>query len=344
MDIRTLKVLLPCLLLGPATASAQEGSPPARQADVAVLFDERGVLTPNGALVIEPGLTYGHSTSTEVAIEGYTIIPSVLVGLINVSEVQRDTFTANLSARYGLTSRIELELKLPYVYKIEEVREREIFEGSPTDLFRSSDGDGLGDIELALRYQLNRGLDGWPYMVAGLRVKSRTGEDPFEVERQPLVLEDEQGNPIQVGEVFKEQPTGSGFWGVQPSLSFIYASDPAVFFGSLNYLWNLRRDIGGDFGEIDPGDAVGFSVGMGFAINERSSFSLGYDHSVILETERKGDAGVDASYDRFHVGSLLLGFGLRTGPTSNLNLSLGIGVTEYAPSVQIAIRLPTTFL
>jgi hypothetical protein len=340
VDTRILIVLPVLLVTSSAWAEDQPG--PIQQADVAALFDEGGVLTPRGDLVLEPGFTYSHSTATQVAIEGYTVIPAILVGLINVSEVQRDTFTAALAARYGITSRFELELKVPYVYKIEQVREREIFDGTPTDIVRSSDGDGLGDVELAFRYQFNSGRDGWPYVVGGLRVKSRTGEDAFEVEREQLTVEDQSGNPVVVGEVFKEQPVGSGFWGVQPSLGFIYGSDPAVLFGNISYLWNIERDVGGEFGRIDPGDAIGFSFGMGFAINTRTSFNLGYDHSVILETKRENDPGIDASFKRFHVGTLLLGLSHRLGDRSGANLSLGIGATEHAPDMQLSVRLPVT--
>jgi hypothetical protein len=342
VDTRILRVLLPCLLSASTALAEEAAGPPVEQSDVAALFDERGVLTPRGALVLEPGLTYSHSTTTQVAIEGYTVIPSVLVGLINVSEVQRDTLTAALATRYGLTSRFEVELKVPYVYKDEQVREREANTGQPNDIVRSSDGMGLGDVELALRYQLNDGRDGWPYLVAGLRVKSRTGEDPFEVERETLFVEGEGGNQVPIGEVFKEQPTGSGFWGVQPSLGFIYTSDPAVLFANISYLWNVERDVGGEFGRIDPGDAIGFSFGMGFAINARTSFNLGYDHSTVLETKRENDAGLEASFDRFQIGTLLLGFSHRLGKRSSANLSLGIGVTEYAPDLQLSLRVPMT--
>ena len=152
-----------------------------------------------------------------------------------------------------------------------------MFEGTPTDLVRDSDGSGLGDVEAAIRYQIN-GRGPGPYWVANLRVKSRTGEDPFEVDRERLSVPDQDGNQVLIGEVFTEQPTGSGFRAVQPSLSWVYPTDPAVLFGSVSYLWNLERDVGGDFGKIDPGDVIGVNFGLGFAINERTSFSLGYDH------------------------------------------------------------------
>lgn len=313
---------------------------PTEQAELGSVFDERGVLTPNGTLILEPSLQYVHSSATQVAIEGYTVLPAVLVGLINVSEIQRDTLTAAVAARYGLTSRLELEARVPYVYKEESLRRRETNTGEAADTIRDSDGSGLGDVELALHYQLNSGRGGAPYYVANLRLKSRTGTSPFEVERRRLT--NAAGQPTRE-EVLLEQPTGSGFWAVQPSLTVIYPSEPAVLYGNFSYLWNQERDLGEEFGEIDPGDVVGVSFGLGFAVNEYTSFSLGYDHSVVLETERENDTGLEPTFDRFHVGTFLLGMSHRLGPATSINLGLGIGVTEQAPDLQFTVKFPIRF-
>jgi hypothetical protein len=247
-----------------------------------------------------------------------------------------------MGLRYGLTRRLEAELRVPFVYKEESVREREIFSGTPTDLVRDSSGQGLGDIEFGLRYQLTYGRNGWPYVVGNLRVKSRTGEGPFDVEREELFLpgEDADDPPVFIGEVFREQPTGSGFWAVQPSVSFIYPSDPVVLFGHAGYLWNVSSHVNSDYGRVDPGDAVSFGFGMGFAVNERMSFSLGYDHSIVYKTSYQHDTGLDPQFNRFQVGSLLFGLSHRVGAGNNVNLSLAIGATEYAPNIQLVLRAP----
>ena len=318
----------------PVGEAPEEQPPP----EIVIGFDQRGVLTAKGKLVVEPSLSYTHSSSTQVAIEGFTILPSIAVGLINVSEVQRDTYTATLAFRYGLSHRLEAELRLPYVHKEEQVREREIFKQTPVNIIRNSSGTDLGDIEAALRYQLNRGLDGWPFFIGNLRVKSDTGTDPFEVDRRVLTVEDDQGDPVRIGEVFEEQPTGTGFWAVEPSLTMIAPSDPAVFYANLSYLWYIERDVGGDYGRIDPGDAVGLGFGMGVGINDRVSFSLGYDHTVVFETTRENDAGIEPQFDYLQVGSFQFGF---SSPVANVSLALG--ATEAAPDVQLEVRRPFRF-
>lgn len=307
--------------------------------EVVTVFEERSVLGDRGQFTIEPSLTYSHNSSTLVAVEGFTIIPALVVGLINVSQAQRDTFVAALSFRYALNNQLQFNIKVPFVRTEENIRERQAFDDSPVDIINNSSGEGLGDVEAGIQYQFN--TQSAPYFTGSLRVKSRTGKDPFEIERRPL--RDKDGR--ELGFVFAEQPTGSGFWSVQGGLSLVFPTDPAVVYGGISYLWNKKRDVGdANGGVIDPGDAVGFSFGIGFAVNERTSFSLGYDHSTINRTKQENDTSkIDSQFERYQVGSFLLGVNQAVGARSNLNLSLAIGVTEQAPDLQLTLRMPFTF-
>jgi len=79
---------------------------------------------------------------------------------------------------------------------------------------------------------------------------------------------------------------------------------------------------------------------MGLALNESVSFSLGYDHSIIGKNKQDG-VSVDDTVT--HVGTLLFGYSLRLSPKTTVNLSLGVGVTEAAPDVQLTLRVPMNF-
>lgn len=311
-----------------------------RYAEVISVFEERGILTSRGHFVVEPSLAFAHSTSTNVTIEGLTIIPALIVGLIDVNQTQRDITTAAISMRTGITSRLEVALKIPYLNVDESIRQRKALEASPVDIVNDTHGQGLGDVELSFNYQLNGGAHGSFYVV-NLRIKSDTGQSVFEVDRR--TIRDERGNDI--GVVLGEQPTGSGFWAVQPGLTMIIATDPAVLYGSFNYLWNIKEDKGPEFGRtINPGDAVGVSFGIGFAINELTSFSLGYDHNVISKTKIESYRNrLDSVFDRIHSGSFLFGISRSTGKNSSFNMSLGIGATEEAPDMQLTLRMPYSF-
>ncbi len=333
------------LLLGfSATVVAQEGreavgDAPRDTGPQVTVFEERGMLTPQGQWVIEPSLAYVHSSALDVSIEGFTIIPALAIGLIDVSETERDTLTAAVALRYGLTDRLEVGLKIPWVYREQQVRRRDILEGTELERVTGSTGSGLGDVEFGLSYQFNTADRGRPFFIGNLKAKSRTGTDPFSVDRRRIV--DEDGN--RLGEIFLEQPTGSGFWAVQPSVTMIYPTDPAVLFANVSYLWNIERDVGPDYGTVDPGDAFGASLGMAISLNDRTSMSLGYDHSVVFRTRVENDPGLEPVFGRRQVGTLLWGVSHRLTERTSLNFSLGVGVTESAPDVQMTVRVPMRF-
>lgn len=306
--------------------------------EVAPIFQQPGVLTPKGKFSVEPSLQYAYSSSNRVSVIGFEIFPALLIGVLDIRTANRETYTATLTGRYGITNRFEIETRLPYVYRRETLQTREFLEASFRDGEFKSSGAGLGDVEVTGRYQFNDGGMEKPYYVGTLRLKTRTGKDQFEVDRDP---EFPRG-----GGRFKEQPTGTGFYGVQPGVTVIYPTDPAVFFGSLSYLWNIKRDnvtdsIGRSFGEVDPGDSVGFNFGMGLSLNERASLSLGYDHSIFGKTRVNGTAPEGELTTQ--IGTFLLGYSYKLTPKTNMNLSMGIGVTKDAPDVQLTLRFPTSF-
>lgn len=316
--------------VGQAPASPQDTRPP----EIAPLFDQPGVLTPAGRFALEPSLQYTYSSNNRVALVGFTIIPAITIGLIDIRSVNRSSLTGALTARYGVNNRFELEAKVPYVYRKDSTLGRPLATPTVADTAFDSSGSGIGDVEFAARYQLNQGGGDRPYYVGTLRVKTRTGEDPFEVDVDPTT------------NLAKSLPTGSGFYGIQPGLTVIYPSDPAVFFGGLSYLWNIKRDVNrqvglDNFGTVDPGDAVSFNFGMGLALNEKASFSLGYDHSIVGKDKIDGTVAPQAQTRQ--LGNLMLGFAYRLTDKTSVNLSLGAGLTSEAPDVQLMLRVPTTF-
>ncbi len=295
----------------------------------AVVIESGGVLLPRGRFVLEPSIQYSRTSALRVAIEGYTLIPAINVGLFDISEIDRDIVTAGITGRLGLTSRLELEVYAPYLWREDSTIGRPIGVGSATNVLSEVDGSGIGDIEFAAHYQINKGKNNWPYFIANLRYKSTTGEGPFDVAIDPAT-------GLQT-----ETPTGSGFHAIQPSITMLYSSDPAVFFVNAGYTWNMEDDVGGGNGTIDPGDSINFGLGMGFSINDRTSFSLGYSHSVVKETEQNGSALVNS--DTLQVGSTSFGFSYQINDRVGLNFNVAAGVTDDAPDVQATLRVPIKF-
>lgn len=324
-------------------APEREAGPPA----VAPIFNQPGVLTPRGKLVLEPSYQFGYSSADRVALIGYTVIPAILIGLIDARQVKTTTQTGAVALRYGLTNRLEMELRIPYVYGHTDTISREIFTGSATDRVFTSSGHGIGDVEATARYQINDGGADRPYYIGWLRFKSRTGRDPFEVTTDCVTrcVQNATGTglPLQL-------PTGSGFYSLQPGVTWLYPSDPVVFFGNLSYLHNFPRHnvsrtvlLGGKepLGTVRVGDIVDVSLGMGLALNEKASISIGYDQSFVGITKQNGMTVAGSA--KSVLGTLLIGGSYRFSDKRSMNFTLGVGVTRDTPDATVTVRVPMMY-
>jgi hypothetical protein len=288
-----------------------------------------GVLTKKGKLAIEPSLQYSYTDNNRVFLDAFTFIPAIAVGVIDIREIKRHSFIGSLTARYGVTERLEMEFRVPYVYRDDSQRSRAVSVGVGQDEIFNADGNDIGDLELSARYQLNEGSSGWPIFVGNFTTTFPTGKSPFDI------------NFVQstAGAVFPtELPTGSGYYSFQPSISALYPTDPGVFFGNLSYNYSLETNE--NIGRVDPGDAIGASFGMGFALNDRSSFSLGYSHKHVFDSKINGNNVTGSTLD---IGQFLIGFSYKASPETNINFSIGIGATDDAQDVRLNFRLPVTF-
>jgi hypothetical protein len=321
--------------VGKAPSSSQKE----KAAKVAPILEQPGVLTPAGHFELEPSLQYNYSTNSRVALVGYTVIPAITIGLIDIREVNSTTAVAALTARYGLTNRLEMEAKVPYLYRHDESTARPLAGTNHEEVFTAS-GHDLGDVEFALRYQFNQGGPAFPYFIGSLRAIFPTGKGPFDVDYVP-----EAETPAGMS-LPEELPTGSGSYGIEPGLQVIYPSDPAVFFAGINYLWwfkhNVDQDIGSNhIGEVDPGDSIKLNFGMGLAINTHSSFSMGYQHVYIEKTRFDGHVPLAATDTQ--LSQLLFGYSYQLSPDTSFNLSVAAGLTHDTPDVELTLRVPIMF-
>jgi len=202
---------------------------------------------------------------------------------------------------------------------------------------RERDGAGLGDVSLALHYQMNEARDNGAIGIANLRVTAPTGKSPFRVKRDDLGFE-------------RELATGSGSWSIEPSMTVIVPTDPAVVYTNLSYAFDLSTEADEivntgsgavRIGRVNPGDSVGLTLGMALALNDWTSLTLAYAHDYQLATRTEIDGHTFRS-DPLHIGVLELGVNHRTLRGMNLDLTLGFGVTEDAPDVRVNLRSPMT--
>ncbi len=156
--------------------------------------------------------------------------------------------------------------------------------------------------------------------------------------------------------VAQELPTGSGFHTLEPSLTIIYPSDPVVFFSNIQYDYSFATDVNKVIaktcgpqndqdcliGRITPGQSYGATLGMAVALNERTSFSLGYQHNYLAGTSVTIN-GVKNKSDALQAGALLVGASYQVSPRVGINFSTQIGVTTDAPDVRVLLRIPILF-
>ncbi|GAL02591.1 hypothetical protein JCM19237_5484 [Photobacterium aphoticum] len=301
--------------------------------------DLPGVLTPKGSFVLDGSFSYTQNSSNSVSIVGYTVLPSLIVGLIRASDIDRTTLTFGLTGRYGITNRLEVEARIPWVYRSDSIFERELQQGVPNDTLRTVEGSDIGDIEAGFKYQIN--MENPPYWIAGLRFKSTTGTSPYDV-------------PINDLSDFEELPTGSGFPSIEPGLTMILPMDPAVIYANLSYIWNIKDDVDVDVtvenedgttselqaNTIDLGDTISFSAGMGFAVNPKFSFSLGLSHKTILKSKINGETPSDAKL--LQLDSISMGANYAINPETTINVGVSAGLTADAPDFQLSVRIPYT--
>jgi opacity protein-like surface antigen len=302
-----------------------------------------GVLTPRGMFALEPSYEYFYAQNTQAIVNGFTIIPGITFGTV---DIRQSTQRGNLGAvtlRYGVTDRMEVNLRVPWLSQSDTIQT------APADtnaqpITIGPTGSGLGDIEFGTSYQINDGLNDWPVFIANLRVKSDSGRSPFDV---PIyTINDPQGGFTRG--LPKELPTGTGFWAIDPGLTVAWASDPAVFFGSLRYIWNIARDVdiqdsaGGapTRTNLDPGDGVGINFGVGFSLNEKSSISISYEHVRISASRSDGRKITGSDYD---TGTFNFGLSYRVSDRMSVNLGVGIGVTDQTPDTRVILRVPIRF-
>jgi hypothetical protein len=293
-----------------------------------------GVLTPKDTLAIEPSVEYANSQVNRFTFQGIEIISAILLGIFDVEDVDRDVITSSVTGRWGFTNRLEGELKLSYVDRSDDYTitiPQAQSGGEPATTHNSLKGNGMGDVEIAAHYQFNQGLDGWPFFVGNLRYKFDNGKGPFDVDR------DSAGVETQLA-------TGTGFTALEPSLTALYPSDPAMLFGNIGYLIAFDENVNKTYGDqkiekFMPGNALRFNVGMAYAVNPRTSFTLGYKQDFV-DRSSVDINNINLDTSSLVVGSLFLSYGLRTSPTSYFNFTIEAGMTADAPDMRVSVSVP----
>jgi len=274
--------------------------------------------------VVEPRFQYSHTSRARISISGFTIFEAITIGEIKSEEEKRDILMPYVNVRYGITDRIEASVKVPWLYR----QQRQTWTEDSATVERSVDDSGIGDVEGGLYFHVIREGKVIPDVVLNVKGKSRTGRDPYHLKT------DDRGRPTELA-------TGSGHYGISGGLSLSKTSDPAVLFAGISYYYNFERDVGGEYGKVKPGDSIEYSLGVAFALNERLSLSCSYQQRFYQKTEQNGEKvpGTD-----LNVATLNFGLSYVLSDRTTANISVGIGLTHYAPDVSVEVTIPIRIL
>ena len=202
--------------------------------------------------------------------------------------------------RYGITNRLLGLVTVPV-----GIGWREIPGETKTRINQTA---GLRDISFGLQYQvLTEGVVR-PDVALFLLASSDTGKGGF-------LLPSTQ------------TPLGTGFWQINPGVSFVKTVDPVVLFGSLSYSHFFEKT------GFQPGEAINPVLGTGFAINDEIAISFKLAGSFITRPRFHGD----------DFGSVFTPFSFYftvdkyITNNSYLEPSVGIGLTNDAPNFSFGL-------
>ena len=295
----------------------------------------------------ELGFEFAHFDRSQLVLNGFLALDAIFLGDISIDEIDSDIFTTSLTGRWTVTDRLQFNLTVPFVYRETTTRSGGQELSSILETEKKVDDSDLGDITLGVSYRLFPETQTRPDIVWNTSVIAPTGRDPYGID----FLED----PLNTNLEFPEElPTGSGLWGVQTGLSFLKTVDPAILFGSISwrhYFEDDFNDLGSDPeaapspGEVQLGDQYQFSLGIAFALNERTSLSTSFTQRFIEETEisRPGFGtqtvvGSDTTSGTFDIG-------VTYAMTDRLSVvtNLGVGLTNDTSDYNFALKFPYRF-
>ena len=261
----------------------------------------RIVLYKRGDLSLEFDLAYTQNTT----VNTFGFAPPTN-SLNTTAKMITRSVDSSVTMRYGLADDLEFDLIVPFGY-LEQKNDNQPFHGDSPPVSHINTA-GIGDISGAIRYTAFTERGSIPSTTLSLHTSAPTGD-------------------------FKTG-MGSGFWSVGGGVSLVKTIDPVVFFGSLGYT-GVLEDRG-----INPGNQFSYSIGAGFSMNDRVSFSTSLNGAIVSRFELHGRERAGSARD---VHILQLKSTIQLTKRLFVEPFVGIGLTDDAPDFLVGLRVPYRF-
>ena len=244
----------------------------------------------------------------------------IITQITSVEQVVDHSITNTLYAEYGLRDNLAMSTTLPFVYKYDRAGTSD--EKSATD---------IGDIAFGVSYQPFKSGGKYPTTILFGSATVPSGRSPYDID------------------VNNDLSTGSGAYALSCGASFSKTYDPVVAFGSLFYTYSfpitgLNQNRGSDvLNDVELGSIVSASIGMAFSLSYKVSMNMSYTYSHVFENEYTWRTAGTTRTGSSTRSVLSLGTGWRISPTKNINLKLGMGLTDNDPDFIFSCTIPFNF-
>lgn len=226
----------------------------------------------------------------------------------------------SFTLEYPLKNNLTVETDIPFVYKYDRVGAED-----------SKNVSDFGDVDFGLNYQPVRSGEGFPSVIIRTTLTTPMGRSPYDINSDT------------------ELSTGSGGYALGTSMSVSKSVDPVMVYGTLGYEYrppikdlDYKLENEATLERYDRGDTIEVSMGMGYSLSYNTSVTLGYSYTYTLEDKRYFKESDPQTYPTRASSSLSIGTSWRINPKLQINMTLGIDLTDQNYH-SVSFRVPFEF-
>ena len=293
-----------------------------------------GVLLPQGKFDVEPSFTYSHTSRNFINVDGFSILPVLIIGNIQALRVERDVFQTQLALRYGILPNLQVDASVPWQSETDRYVTQSYQNNVQLAPKESGRHDqGIGDPQLGLSYQLLH-EHGWvPDLIVQSTGRAPIGKSQFDIHSNSQLAQ------------------GAGVWGVRNGITAIKTMDPIVLIFNTGYTYKFGRDLTAQritstgtnviTTTYQPGGSIDNGVAVAIAMNPSFAINLGVLERYTFSTELTGVGTVQGS--SLNEAQFRFGFAWAVTRNSVFNFTAAMGLTEDSPGLTITIAYPIKF-